>query len=64
MDNLEIFDKDGKALHLADVINSFLKDKEKEHNKHNLFIEVVGDKLYIGNFTEFSMESIEFINLH
>ena len=26
MDNLEIFDKDGKALHIADVISLFFKD--------------------------------------
>jgi len=26
MDNLEIFDKDGKALHIDDVISRFFKD--------------------------------------
>ena len=26
MDNLEIFDKNGKALHITDVISRFLKD--------------------------------------
>jgi hypothetical protein len=33
MDNLEIFDKDGKALHIADVIYSFIKERAKSHNK-------------------------------
>ena len=27
MNNLEIFDKNGKALHIADVISRFLSDK-------------------------------------
>ena len=44
-------------------IKTFVKDKEKEHNKHNLFIEVIGDKLHIGNFTEHSMEAVESIDL-
>jgi len=30
MDNLEIFDKDGKALHIADVIYSFIKDSAEK----------------------------------
>ncbi|MGD9697522.1 hypothetical protein [Acinetobacter sp.] len=33
MDNLEIFDKDGKALHIADVIYSFIKDSAEKSNK-------------------------------
>ena len=63
MDNLEIFDKDGKALHIGSVISRFISEKEKEHKDHNLFIEVIGKKLYIGKFTEFSMDSVETIDL-
>ena len=33
MDNIEIFDKDGKALHIADVIYSFIKAKAEIANK-------------------------------
>ena len=33
MDNLEIFDKDGKALHIADVIYSFIKDRAVKSKK-------------------------------
>ena len=33
MENLEIFDKNGKALHIADVIYSFIKDKAEESKK-------------------------------
>ena len=33
MENLEIFDKDGKALHIADVIYNFIKNVAEENNK-------------------------------
>ena len=33
MENLEIFDKNGKALHIADVIYSFIKNVAEENNK-------------------------------
>ena len=33
MDNLAIFDKNGKALHIADVIYSFIKDSAERSNK-------------------------------
>ena len=33
MDNLEIFDKNGKALHIADIIYSFIKDRAERSNK-------------------------------
>lgn len=33
MNNLEIFDKDGKALHIADVIYSFIKDNAERSSK-------------------------------
>jgi deoxyribose-phosphate aldolase len=33
MENLEIFDKNGKALHIADVIYSFIENTAKENNK-------------------------------
>jgi hypothetical protein len=33
MDNLEIFDKDGKALHIGDVIYSFIKDRAEKSKK-------------------------------
>lgn len=59
MKDLKIFDKSGKALHIADVISRFIKLKEIEHNKNNLFIAVVGNTLHIGNFTEHSMEAVE-----
>ena len=34
MDNLEIFDKDGKALHIADIIYSFIKDSAERSGKY------------------------------
>ena len=33
MDNLEIFDKNGNAIHIADVIYSFIKDSAERSNK-------------------------------
>ena len=33
MENLEIFDKNGKALHIADVIYSFIKNRAEESKK-------------------------------
>ena len=33
MENLEIFDKNGKALHIADVIYSFIKGRAEESKK-------------------------------
>jgi len=33
MPNLEIFDKNGKVLHIADIIYSFIKDKAEKNNK-------------------------------
>lgn len=33
MDKLEIFDKNGNALDIADVIYSFIKDRADKHNK-------------------------------
>jgi hypothetical protein len=33
MDNLEIFDKDGNKLHIADVIYSFIKDRAEKGKK-------------------------------
>ena len=33
MGNLEIFDKDGKVLHIADVIYSFIKDCAERSDK-------------------------------
>ena len=38
MKNLEIFDKDGKALHIADVISCFILEKEEEHKTTDLMI--------------------------
>ena len=55
MDNLEIFDKDGKSLHIADVVRSFLKENltielitgsETDHYTEYKTIEV---KVYLGN---------------
>ena len=55
MNNLEIFDKDGKALHIADVMRSFLKENltielitgsETDYYTEYKTIEV---KVYLGN---------------
>ena len=55
MDNLEIFDKDGKSLHIADVVRSFLKENltielitgsETDYYTEYKTIEV---KVYLGN---------------
>tara|TARA_R110000765_G_scaffold32_1_gene69 strand:- start:1054 stop:1254 length:201 start_codon:yes stop_codon:yes gene_type:complete len=55
MDNLEIFDKDGKALHITDVMRSFLKENltielitgsETDYYTEHKTIEV---KVYLGN---------------
>ena len=55
MDNLEIFDKDGKLLHIADVVRSFLKENltielitgsETDYYTEYKTIEV---KVYLGN---------------
>jgi len=40
MDSLEIFDKDGKALHIADVIARFLKKQALELQKPSDSIKV------------------------
>ena len=40
MDKLEIFDKDGKALHIADVIARFLKEQAVELQKPSDSIKV------------------------
>jgi len=42
MDNLEIFDKDGKALHIADVISRFLSDKVDYRNDSDVMIGMRG----------------------
>jgi hypothetical protein len=44
MDNLEIFDKDGKALHIADVISRFIKLKASENKKDELNIYIKKEK--------------------
>ena len=40
MNNLEIFDKDGKALHIADVISRFLKEQALELQKPSDSIKI------------------------
>lgn len=40
MSNLEIFDKDGKEVHIADVISRFIEIKAIENNRHELDIYV------------------------
>lgn len=40
MNNLEIFDKDGKALHIADIIARFLKQQALELQKPSDSIKV------------------------
>jgi len=42
MDKLEIFDKDGKALHIADVISRFLSDKVDYKNDSDVMIGMRG----------------------
>lgn len=50
MKDLEIFDKDGKALHIADVIASFLKCKAEQHKTE-------ANKVLIGlNYDELRLE--------
>jgi hypothetical protein len=44
MDNLEIFDKDGKALHIADVISRFIELKAIENKKDELNIYIKKEK--------------------
>ena len=41
MDYLEIFDKDGKALHIGSVISRFIEVKaiENERNEINIYIK-------------------------
>lgn len=34
MDNLEIFDKDGKALNIVDIVYNYIKDKAEKANKN------------------------------
>jgi len=40
MNNLEIFDKNGKALHIADVISRFLKEQALELQKPSDSIKI------------------------
>lgn len=42
MENLEIFDKDGKALHIADVISRFLSDKVDYKSDSDIMIGMRG----------------------
>ena len=42
MENLEIFDKDGKALHIADVISRFLSNKVDYRNDSDVMIGMRG----------------------
>jgi len=42
MDKLEIFDKDGKVLHIADVISRFLSDKVDYKNDSDVMIGMRG----------------------
>ena len=44
MDNLEIFDKDGKALHIADVISRFIEIKAVENKRDELNIYLKKEK--------------------
>jgi hypothetical protein len=42
MKDLEIFDKDGKALHIADVISRFLSDKVNYQSDSDIMIGMRG----------------------
>jgi len=44
MDNLEIFDKEGKALHIADVISRFIETKAVEYDRNQLDIYIKKEK--------------------
>jgi hypothetical protein len=53
MKDLEIFDKDGKALHIADVIARFIEQKAEQHkiDKEDISLAIEdGDKLQILGF--------------
>ena len=62
MDYLEIFDKDGKALHIGSVISRFIEVKaiENERNEINIYIKKEKDRIEVrcddgglyGGFTE------------
>lgn len=42
MENLEIFDKNGKALHIVDVISRFLSDKVDYRSDSDIMIGMRG----------------------
>lgn len=44
MDNLEIFDKNGKALHIADVISRFIESKANVNNRSEFDIYIKKEK--------------------
>lgn len=71
MDNLEIFDKDGKALHIGSVISRFIEMKaiENKRDEISIYIKKEKDRIEVrcddgglyGGFTE--LEEISLNNL-
>lgn len=53
MEDLEIFDKDGKALHIADVISRFIVDKAEQYKVgvNEVMISTYGGKMIIDKLT-------------
>lgn len=49
MNNLEIFDKEGKALHIADVISRFisLKADENKRDERNIYIKKENERIEV-----------------
>ena len=53
MKDLNIFDENGKALHIADVISRFIVDKAEQHNvcANEIMISTYGGKMIIDKLT-------------
>ena len=53
MKELEIFDKNGKALHIADVISRFIVDKAEQHKVgvNEIILSTYNGKMIIDKLT-------------
>ena len=58
MEDLKIFDENGKALHIADVIARFLKSKAEQHktDANKLLIDLNYDELRLERYDEGAYE--------
>lgn len=56
MEGLEIFDKDGKALHIADVIGRLFTELEAKYPKYDRITIQSLDKIYAVGHTEIAYE--------